>query len=62
MSDLQSLEAQISALKTGSTINTIMSGLIILLSIGKPILLEWIRRRYAKKSASTSTENLAETE
>jgi hypothetical protein len=58
MSDIQSLEAQISALKTGSMVNTIMSGLIILLSIGKPILLEWIKRRYARKSAATSTENL----
>jgi hypothetical protein len=61
MSDIQALEAQIAALKTGATVNTIMSGLIILLSIGKPILLEWIRRRYARKSASASTENLAET-
>jgi hypothetical protein len=56
MSDIASLEAQISALKTGATVNTIMSGLIILLSIGKPILLEWIKRRYARKSQTTTPD------
>jgi hypothetical protein len=56
MSDIQSLEAQLSALKTGNIVNTVMSGLIILLSIGKPILLEWIRRRYARNHSTSVTE------
>jgi hypothetical protein len=60
MSDIASLESQIAALKTGATVNTVMSGLIILLSIGKPILLEWIKRRYARRSQTTTPETTIE--
>jgi hypothetical protein len=45
------LQSQLNALKTDSYVNTVMSGLIIILSIVKPIFLEWIKRRYARKQA-----------
>jgi hypothetical protein len=61
MTEIAALEAQIAALKTGATVNTVMSGLIILLSIGKPILLEWIRRRYARRQATTTETTPIET-
>lgn len=53
--NITDLESQISSLSTQSTVNTVMSWLIIVLSICKPILLEYIKRRWAKAESTATT-------
>jgi hypothetical protein len=40
------VEARLSQLSTQTTINTVISGVIMCLSILKPVLMEYIRRRW----------------
>jgi hypothetical protein len=60
---MSELESQLKALQTASTVNTVMSGLIICLSIIKPVLMEFIRRKWQRRenermSRGTSVEEI----
>jgi hypothetical protein len=46
--------AQLASLSTQTTINTVRSGIIIIISLLKPVLLEWIQRRYDRRQADPS--------
>jgi hypothetical protein len=49
---MSDLEAKIAALGTQTTINSVISGVIVCLSIIKPILMEYIRRRWYREEES----------
>jgi hypothetical protein len=48
MADLTDVAGQLNALQTQTTINSVISGAIMILSVIKPILLEYIRRRWTR--------------
>jgi hypothetical protein len=46
---------QLASLSAQTTVNTVMSSIIIIISLLKPVILEYIQRRYRRR------ESLAET-
>jgi hypothetical protein len=54
------LAANLASLSTQTTINTIISGLIMCLSVIKPILMEYIRRRWWQRDEEPRIRRLTE--
>jgi hypothetical protein len=42
---------QLASLSAHTTVNTVMSSLIIIISLLKPIILEYIQRRYRRRES-----------
>jgi hypothetical protein len=59
---MSDLEAKLSAIGTQTTINSVISGLIVCLSIIKPILLEYIRRRWYRQEESRKASRASSVE
>jgi hypothetical protein len=51
MSDSTEATKQLASLSAQTTVNTIMSSVIIMISLLKPVILEYIQRRYRRRES-----------